>query len=142
MFTVITNVEQIEDNPFLVVLVFDADGYQVDACYRPYENVADAIIFISEVMDVFGQSNYKALTSNRELFARMITEPGIVVEIKHPDDTGETGRFIKRNEDILRGFYNVATKPLKPQLPRWRVWLFLWLEKITEKIRGADKYEI
>jgi hypothetical protein len=142
MYTVIVNIEQLESEPFLVVLVFNSEGYQVDACYRPFTSNADAIIFMSDVLAALEQTTYKVLTSNKELFATMATVPGIVVDIKHPDDTAETSRFIERNRDTLKDFYGIETEQSKPQLPRWRFRLFLLLQKLTKKVRGAETYDI
>jgi hypothetical protein len=142
MYTVITNIESVENTPVFVLLVFNNEGIQVDARFRKEKSQADSIIFMFEVMETHGQLQFKVLTSNQSLYAQLMNVPEVVCEIKHPDNTAETARFLKREEKVIREFYDIKRLPSKPPLPKWRKILFLFANKITEKLRGVDRYDI
>jgi hypothetical protein len=142
MFHIVTNVETVETERFLVVIAFGPDGYLVDYCCPTYEGPAKAVEFVGYLLKAHGQSSARLWTSNTELYTAFLSVPGIGAEIKHPDDTAETKRMIDKDKKILIEFHEIKPQVPKPKLPAWRMWLFLFLEKLTEKVKGAEKYEI
>lgn len=139
---VIANVERVETQQFLVVIAFGPDGYLVDYCCPTYEGPDKAVEFIGNLLKSHGQSPVRLWTSNTELYTAFLSVPGIGAEIKHPDDTAETKRMIEKDKKILIEFHEIKPRVPKPKLPAWRRRLFLLLEKITEKVKGADRFEI
>lgn len=142
MFHVITNIETVETEHFLVVIAFGPEGYLVDYCCPIYEGPAKAVEFVGNLLEAHGQSAARLWTSSTELYTALLSVPGIGAEIKHRDDTAETRRLIEKDKEILMEFHEIKPRVPKLKLPAWRKRLFLLLEKITKKVRGADKYEV
>ncbi|MGG3622848.1 hypothetical protein ABES25_04705 [Bacillus gobiensis] len=128
---IIANVERLENELFLVVVLYGDDGYIADRVIVPYENAESAVITIAEVaykVDVW--------SSDTTLYKAMLEVPGLNGIIKHPDDTSETGRQIEELMQILRQEFE------RPALPRWRKWLSSLFRRMTRLIEGDGKYEI
>jgi hypothetical protein len=138
MFHLVVNVEPLETERFLVVLAFGNDGYLVDACCPIYEDAGKAIDFIRTVLATHGQTAATLWTSDKELYGAFLSIAGLGAELKHRNQTQETGRFIAQHANILTEFHEIKPIEPKPELPRWRRWLFIMLEKIG----GNGKYEI
>lgn len=139
---IITDVVRLFETDFLVALVFGEDGQLVDNCVTKYDDVMQAAIKIGDIAEAHGKTNYSVWTSNKEFFTFFLALPGVAVELKHPDDVEDCRKFAERNADILKEFYHIEEPPKLPELPRWRKRLFLWLEKLTNKIGGNGNYEI
>jgi hypothetical protein len=142
MFHILTNVETIETEKFLVVLAFGNDGYLVDSCCPVYEGEAHAVDFIRKLLATHGQTTATVWTSTQALYMVFLAEPGLGAELKHRDDTIETSNFVKRHSDILIEFHEIEPLVPKPVLPKWRKRLFLWLQKLMNKVGGNGHYEI
>jgi hypothetical protein len=141
MFNVITNVETVETEQFLVVIVFGHDGYLADYCCPLYQGVQHAVEFISNSLMIHGETSALVWTSNNQLYTALLNVPGLAVEIKHRNDTNLTKRYIDNDREILIEFYGIKPSVPLPKLPKWRKRLLLWLEKITNIVRG-EGYEI
>jgi hypothetical protein len=137
-YTAIVNVENLEATPFLVINLYDE--YLIDQIIGPYEGPERAIERIKELMQVHGQP-VRCYTSNKEIYALTLSEPGIIGEIKHYDETKITASSLKDSEEVLRDLYEIEPIVPLPKLPAWRRWLFIMLLKIANKV-GGNGYEI
>lgn len=138
-YTVVVNVENLEATPFIVINLYDK--YLIDQIIGPYEGPQRVIERIKELM-VHHQGSVLCLTSNKEIYALTLNEPGISGMMKHYSETSETAASLKDCEEVLSDLYEI--EPIVPleKLPNWRKWLFFMLLKFTNLIGGNGRYEI
>jgi hypothetical protein len=133
----VTNVEKLENVRFIVVNVYDDDsGYLVDQIVKPFESYEVTVEILREL------NVTEVLTSNSEIAGLLLQTVGIGVQIKHPDDTKDTQQAVEQWSDLLYELFDISPMIPKPKMPRWRRWVYEVLTKITNKVKGGDKYDI
>ncbi|MFD0827103.1 hypothetical protein ACT8ZR_15800 [Neobacillus sp. M.A.Huq-85] len=137
IYTAVANVEKLEASEFLVINLYDK--YLIDQIIGPYEGPEKAIERIKGLMERHGGS-VLLMTSNREIYAQTLNEPGIHGVIKHYDSVSETASSLKDAEEILRDIYDIESIVPLPELPKWRLRLYLFFIRLTDKIGGSGKY--
>lgn len=138
-YKIVVNVENLEATPFLVINLYDR--FLMDQIILPYQGPEQAIERIKELMNQHG-GTVVCFTSNRDIYALTLSAPGISGMFKHYDDTNETASSLKDAEEVLRDIYDIEPIVPKPKLPVWRKRLFLWTQKLANKLGGNGNYEI
>jgi len=141
-FLAIVNIESIEASKFLVINLYGATGHLVDQIVTPATTEDETVQKLRELALIYDQLDFECWTSDPSLFKRFLTEPGIAVSIKHPDDTLDTHRAIRELEPVLRELYDIEPIVKKPPLPRWRRFVLSLLQKLEKIVKGAEKYGI
>jgi hypothetical protein len=141
-FLAVINIETLEASRFLVINLYEKNGYLVDQIIAPVTTEDETVQKLRELALIYGQTDFECWTSNLELFKRLLTEAGIAVSIKHRDDTVDTQYAIRQNEGILRELYDIEPVIERPPLPRWRRFLLALLIKLENLLKGEGKYEI
>jgi hypothetical protein len=139
-YLVITNIEYIDEVPFLVLIVFQ-NGRQVDKIIKQYKDVNDIFETLLNMSIIHGTMTYDLWTTTPEIFKEMIGQSGVNVNFKHKSDTTVTYSAIKTDEELLREIYEIDPKVIepdeeRPQLPKWRVVLITWLSRLIKFIGG------
>lgn len=140
-FLAIVNVEAIEASKFLVINLYGTTGHLVDQIIAPATTEDETVQKLRELALIYDQLDFECWTSDPSLFKRFLTEPGIAVSIKHPDDTLDTHRAIRELEPVLRELYDIEPIIKRPPLPKWRRFLLALLKKLENLIKGAGKYD-
>ena len=139
---VVANVEMVEASPFLVAILYDADGEYADEILMPYEDATGAISRIRILAEEYGVSAPELWTSTRELFGETLSMTGVFGRIKHGSDTVETKRVIKRDSEVLYDLYEIQPVEELPKPSRFRAFLIKLVTKIQNKLTEGYNYEI
>lgn len=133
---IIANIEYINGFPFFVAVVFDAEGERIDELTLEFSNYEDAVLLIQSEMYLSQEHKFEVWTSDHGLYGECQKIPGIAVQFKHRTNTGDTGRIIERDKEILTDLYDI--EPL-PELSKFRLKAFYYFAKLTMKIGAINQ---
>ncbi|GGD07749.1 hypothetical protein [Pontibacillus salipaludis] len=129
----VVNVEHIELTPFLVALIYDEKGKQIDDIAVPHESVEASLVKVAEVMIEHRLYPMDVYTSTAELYVEALKHEGFNVSYRVKSDTSETRRLLESSEEMFREFYEIE---LEVPMPKWRAWVISRLNKLIQIIEG------
>lgn len=143
----IVGVEQLRGTRFLVVLLYQHDGYvweRQDVRVLPYKNTQEAFVMVQRVAKDNKLKFVEIWTDHARLWKKLMDEPWCSAEIKHTNDIKKhtTGYLtIPEVEQSLVDFYGLDfQKPEKPKdIPIWKLRLSNFLIKLAIKLKGDDE---
>ncbi|MFB6803430.1 hypothetical protein ACFCVU_20020 [Peribacillus butanolivorans] len=141
-YLIIANIERIDATEFIVLNAYDDAGQLADSVIKPFEGIPAAVDLIRDGMYVLNQMHFEVYTSNPKLYGSLIAIPGAAVSLKHRDQTVDTRASIEQVFDIMRELYEIQPIEPLPTLSKWRKRLFIMVQKLADKLKGAGKYEI
>ncbi|MFE4430831.1 hypothetical protein ACFRH9_28315 [Peribacillus butanolivorans] len=141
-YLIVANVERVEAMEFIVLNIYDDNGQLSDQTIKPFEDYKVAVDLLGDEMCVLNQMHFEVFTSNPKLYGSLLAIPGAAVSLKHRNQTADTKASIEQASDIMRELYEI--QPIEPlqTLPKWRKRLFIMVQKLADKLKGAGKYEI
>ncbi|MFB5932990.1 hypothetical protein ACE8FZ_06710 [Peribacillus frigoritolerans] len=141
-YLISANIERVEATEFIVFNAYDDAGQLAGSIIKPFESIPEAVDLIRDEMYVLNQMHFEVYTSNQKLYGSLLAIPGAAVSLKHRDQTADTRASIEQASDIMRELYEIQPIEPLPTLPKWRKRLFVLVQKLANKLKGAGKYEI
>jgi hypothetical protein len=142
----IINREQVEDVPFISMVLFDATGQQCGSVQLPFNDKITFIIRIDDLLHDNEIDDCQFWTSSTDIYSLLRANLYDNVLIKDVKETSITKSVLEDQRDVIMELYGIKTKeikgkPILPPLPKWRAILSKWIRKLLLKIEEPNKYD-